>query len=108
MHVGLDKYKYLLTLYKNNSEGLTKFFGKPKTVANHAGQALLVWETNFADKLFKITYSARRGTKYEIEHDGDYDSFFDDDGIGQICCDFLEHIYNLLYGDSNGNETLQP
>ena len=99
MHVGAEKYKYLLTLYKDNTKLLEKAFGKPGGVLDaKSGPRPSYWEEEHAGRLFRIV-SGPRGTKYQVEYSKDPSAFRADPIVGGACCDFLEHMYQTLYGD---------
>ena len=103
LHIGADKYKYLLTLYKDNTKLLEKAFGAPLGTLDNArsvhGPRPSYWEEEYAGRLFRIV-SGPRGTKYRVEYLRDSSAFRADPIVGGACCDFLEHVYQTLYGDT--------
>jgi len=101
LHVGEDKYKYLLTLYKDNTDRLTKAFGKPSgDVLRPNGKTVSYWDDEFGGRLFRIL-AGPRGSEYQVEYDKDLDAFREDMFMGKLCCDFLDHIYQTLYGEDS-------
>lgn len=96
------KHKYLLTLYKDNSVRLCQVFGASSgSVDGVRGPRPSYWEDEFEGRLFRII-SGPRGTKYQVDYSRDPAAFREDPIVGRTCCDFLEYMYQTLFGADNG------
>lgn len=86
-----------IKLAADNISNFVNLFGLPnRKIRDSENRLLSVWNVNFEGEKFTIYSNTKRGTTYEIEYNGTYQDFFDDNEVGNKAKRFLKQLLKEL------------